>query len=88
VVYLLILRPVKKQAMTAFKELPGKLLARNSAAAASTPGAAGSPEGALQIAPEGQRATQLKRMLTDKIKAEPAAASRLVESWVREDQDA
>jgi hypothetical protein len=37
---------------------------------------------------EGQRANQLKRMLTDKVKAEPAAASRLVESWVREDKEA
>jgi hypothetical protein len=35
---------------------------------------------------EGQRANQLKKMLTDKVKAEPAAASRLVESWVREDK--
>jgi hypothetical protein len=27
----------------------------------------------------------LTKMLTDKVKAEPAAASRLVESWVREE---
>jgi hypothetical protein len=32
-----------------------------------------------------QRATDLKKMLTEKVKAEPAAASRLVESWVREE---
>jgi hypothetical protein len=45
------------------------------------------------LEPEGQaqgagRANQLKKMLTEKVKAEPAAASRLVESWVREDKKA
>ena len=86
VVYLLILRPVKKLAVTAFRELPGKAAQRNAAQplpAAGMPGvieAAGAPQG------EGQRANQLKRMLTDKVKAEPAAASRLVESWVREEK--
>jgi hypothetical protein len=29
----------------------------------------------------------LKKLLTDKVKAEPAAASRLVESWVRGDDE-
>jgi flagellar M-ring protein FliF len=80
VVYFLILRPVKKQAMTAFRELPGKAAQRNSQALPAS-GAANQVE-----APgEGQRANLLKKMLTDKVKAEPAAASRLVESWVRED---
>jgi flagellar M-ring protein FliF len=83
VVYAFILRPVKKVAMTAFRELPGKVMQRNSS---ETPPAAGvlgamEPAGAQG---EGQRASLLKRMLTDKVKAEPAAASRLVESWVRE----
>ena len=36
---------------------------------------------------ESQRATQLKKLLTEKVKAEPAAASRLVETWVREGED-
>jgi flagellar M-ring protein FliF len=81
VVYLLILRPVKNLAMTAFRELPGK---STTAQPLPAPGTAG----VIQEAPgEGQRANHLKRMLTDKVKAEPAAASRLVESWVREDVD-
>ena len=85
VVYLLILRPVKKQVMTAFRELPGRVLARNAtqtvaAAGGANPLEAGTPPG------PGQRANQLKRMLTDKVKAEPASASRLVESWVKEDK--
>jgi flagellar M-ring protein FliF len=100
VVYALILRPVKKLAMTAFWELPGKTGQPNPLAPATAPGvsASGVPgsgvAGALdpavpplaEVAPpsDGQRANQLKKMLTDKVKAEPAAASRVVESWVRE----
>ncbi|MGO9434344.1 MAG: flagellar basal-body MS-ring/collar protein FliF [Terracidiphilus sp.] len=84
VVYLLILRPVKNLAMTAFRELPGKSAA---APALPTAGTAGAVQETGPALGEGQRANQLKRMLTDKVKAEPAAASRLVESWVREDID-
>ena len=87
VVYLLILRPVKKLAMTAFRELPAKGEARGAVQPLPASGAAGTLEGAAQPQGEGQRANQLKRMLTDKVKAEPAAASRLVESWVRENVD-
>ncbi len=99
VVYALILRPVKKLAMTTLRELPGKAGVPNplAPATAGVPGtgvsASGVP-GALEpavpplaeVAPpsDGQRANQLKKMLTDKVKAEPAAASRVVESWVRE----
>ncbi len=86
VVYALALRPVKKQAMTAFRELPGKVAQGKS----SQPLPASGVLSPLEAGPqgEGQRASQLKRMLTDKVKAEPAAASRLVESWVREDKEA
>jgi flagellar M-ring protein FliF len=85
VVYFLVLRPVKKQALTAFRELPGKVLH------SAPPGLpAGEASGALvlgqQPTVEGQRASQLKKMLTEKVKAEPASASRLVESWVRSDK--
>ena len=86
VVYFLILRPVKKQAMSAFRELPGKIASKNSSQTLSASGPPTPAEG--QLKGEGQRANELKRMLTDKVKAEPAAASRLVESWVREDKQA
>ncbi len=82
VVYALILRPVKKQALAAFRELPKKLAPRT--AAQPLPASGALEPGAEGGQPPGQRAQQLKRMLTDKVKAEPAAASRLVESWVRE----
>jgi hypothetical protein len=73
---------VKKQAVAAFRELPKKL-AQASAAAALNPEAELAAE--AQRLAEGPRAQQLTKMLTDKVKAEPAAASRLVESWVREE---
>jgi flagellar M-ring protein FliF len=90
VVYFLILRPVKKQAVAAFKELPGKM-AKGTHGALSAGGASGAlggeqGQGEGKVRSEGQRATELKKMLTEKVKAEPAAASRLVESWVREDE--
>lgn len=86
VVYMLILRPVKKLAMTAFRELPARVAQRNALKPAPAGGAL-SPLEPPQPSGEGQRANQLKKMLTDKVKAEPAAASRLVESWVREDKE-
>jgi flagellar M-ring protein FliF len=86
VVYVLILRPVKKLAMTAFRELPGKIAQRSLSQPLTASGALSPVEEAGKPQEEGQRANQLKRMLTDKIKAEPAAASRLVESWVREEK--
>jgi len=85
VVYWLVLRPVKKQAVAAFRELPGKVM-RAATPALAASGVAAALEAAQPA--EAQRATQLKKLLTDKVKAEPAAASRLVESWVRGDSEA
>jgi len=83
VVYWLILRPVKKQALAAFRALPGKM-AGQPAALAGLAGEAAAGKGGLEEG--GKRANQLKRLLADKVKAEPEAASRLVQSWVQEDQ--
>jgi flagellar M-ring protein FliF len=82
VVYWLVLRPVKKQALTAFRELPGRV-AKGLAPAAGS--AAGGPLGEGGVEEGGQRANQLKRLLTEKVKAEPETASRLVQSWVRQE---
>jgi flagellar M-ring protein FliF len=94
VVYVLILRPVKKLALAAFRERPGKITQPNPLPPGSEPASgvlgpaeqAGQALGEAQPSSEGQRANQLKKMLTDKVKAEPAAASRVVESWVRENK--
>src|SRR5579863_2303528 len=81
VVYWLVLRPVTKQALAAFRQLPGRLSAQAAQANAGLPltGAAGAAGG-------GDRSTHLKRLLTEKAKAEPAVVSRLVQSWVQEEK--
>jgi len=83
VVYWLVLRPVARQARAAFRELPGRVRAPTAGAAGGVALDAGSSPGA---AGEGKRATNLKRLLADKVKAEPEAASRLIQGWVQEEQ--
>jgi flagellar M-ring protein FliF len=87
IVYFLMLRPVKKQLLAAFRELPkrvaqpAKELAQGGAAVA----AASAVEIELPAGSAGaKRASALKKQLADKVKTEPAAASRLVQSWIRE----
>ncbi len=78
VVYWLVLRPVKKQAVAAFRELPGRISVKHVVG--------GTPiEGIGEGEPGGSRAIQLKKMLTDKVKAEPESASRLIQNWVQQD---
>jgi len=83
IVYGLILRPVKKQALDALRQIPAQL-ARSSQALAAA-GAGG--EVGLEL-PEGsadaKRAALLKKQVAEKIRTEPAAASRLVQSWIRD----
>ncbi len=89
IVYFLVLRPVKKQIVTAFRELPAqvmhgaKLPAKSAAesALAASPIEIETPLGSEQ----SQRATVLKKQLAEKVNAEPATASRLVQTWMRED---
>jgi flagellar M-ring protein FliF len=83
-VYALVLNPVKKQAIAAFKQIPASL--------ATKPLPAGPPTNASILASldlprgseEAQRAGVLKKELSEKIKAEPAAASRLVQTWMHD----
>jgi flagellar M-ring protein FliF len=81
-VYALVLNPVKKQAIAAFKQIPGHL-AKPPLAGGAAPVALGSIELPLG-SDDAKRAVALKKELADKIKAEPAAASRLVQTWIRE----
>src|SRR6201998_4737549 len=80
VVYWTILRPVKKQALAAFRELPGRVAGRLTPPAVAVGGTVHLGSGqASTLESGGNRATQLKRMLSEKIKAEPESASRLVQ---------
>jgi len=83
VVYWLVLRPVKRQALAAFRELPGRVSGRLAPQVAGEGAGHSGLEGAIEEG--GKRATRLKHLLTEKVKAEPEAASRLVQSWVQEE---
>jgi len=83
VVYFLILRPVKRQAVAAFKQLPGSARLVPQAAGAALDGALPGLEAGVHEG--GKRASELKRLLAEKVKAEPESASRLVEGWVHQE---
>jgi flagellar M-ring protein FliF len=75
--YALLLKPLKKQLLTTFKELPARVASQNSKVeiASGHEMAALSPE---------QRATALKRQLGETVRTEPAAATKLIQSWLNE----
>jgi flagellar M-ring protein FliF len=87
VIYWLVLRPVKKQALAAFRELPGRAASRLTpqvGAVGVSTALGGVESGGIEEG--GKRATQLKRLLAEKVKAEPEAATRLVQTWIQENE--
>jgi flagellar M-ring protein FliF len=85
-VYWFLLRPMKKQALLAFREVPSRLATaakKSTAATVSAPIENVTPE-LLADTPEAKQTLALKRHVMDKVKSEPASASRLVQSWLRE----
>ena len=82
-VYAMVLRPVKNQALAAFRQIPQHL-----AQALAAPAPADTEILASLELPgttdEVKRTMALKKELGEKIKTEPAAASRLVKSWIRD----
>lgn len=83
-VYAMVLRPVKNQALAAFRQIPQQLAQSMAAAPAGTAGALGGIE-IPGTTDEAKRTIALKKELGEKIKTEPAAAGRLVQSWLREE---
>jgi flagellar M-ring protein FliF len=81
--YLFLLRPIKKQAMEAFRQLPERTAAQIKAETAA--GELAGISGDVNSLSDAQRKTLgLQRQLADKAKSEPAATGRLVQSWLRE----
>ena len=84
VVYLMVLRPIKNQIVTTFKELPARL--EHPKQTVKTLQGEGDVEIELpQGAEQGKLAAALKRQLTEKVQTEPGSATRLIQSWIRED---
>jgi flagellar M-ring protein FliF len=97
-VYLLVLRPIKRQIVAAFQDLPRQFGAVKDAREllGSTPGvlpkkgeAGTAPEATLpqlEDSPlESKQAVLLKKNLLEKVKKEPATASRLIQNWMRQE---
>lgn len=77
--YALLLRPLKKQLITTFRELPARL------AAEKKPQLAGEEASAeASLSPEQQRAASLKKQLAEHVKKEPNATGKLLQAWIHE----
>ena len=100
-VYLLLLRPVKKEVLATFRKIPAQLKPPPQPKAALAAAAAG---GELSSKPdeltsvdleqelnsttsEVKRTVMLKRHLVDKVKKEPVGSSRLIQNWIRLSED-
>lgn len=80
--YALFLRPLKKQLMTTFRELPAALSAKKQVAAGVDlpPG-----QDLATLPPQQQRSITLKKQLLDKVNTEPVATSKLIQAWIHEE---
>ena len=94
-VYLLLLRPLKKQMLTAFRELPLRAAASRAIAGEAKSGEVlavpknDSLEDILAVGSVGddpslKKLAVLKSRLVEKVKSEPAGASQLVQNWLQE----
>ena len=81
-VYLLLLRPLKKQVVTALRSLPSG--ATNAQATELSADELIPVQELPPIPPEHQRALAIKNQLIEKAKGEPAATSRLIQAWIHE----
>ena len=83
--YALLLRPLKKQLLASFRELPGRAASQAAevAAAAAAAGLA-TGQGAAALSPEQQRLITLKKQLVEKVKTEPEATGKLIQAWLNE----
>jgi len=80
--YALLLRPVTKQLVQTFRELPAALAAKK-----PTVTGVDLPPGQeiTALPPEQQRSVQLKKQLLDKVHSEPLATSKLIQAWIHEE---
>ncbi len=90
-VYVLLLRPLKKQLLTTFRELPKRLAARPATGQIEAAGVTGAAElESILGKPAGEgdaafkKISVLKKHLVDKVHSEPAGATRLIQNWLHE----
>jgi flagellar M-ring protein FliF len=83
-VYVLILRPVKKQVLNILRLPAANAVAEHNAALAQA--GAGMLPGTSGVLPEVSEAVALKRELASRVKEDPETAGRVVQSWMQERQ--
>jgi flagellar biosynthesis/type III secretory pathway M-ring protein FliF/YscJ len=82
-VYVILVRPVHRQIVQSFRQVASRLASEtllNGNTGQVLPGMAGNAD------PMAKQTAQLKKQLVEKAKAEPANASQLVQSWLREEE--
>jgi flagellar M-ring protein FliF len=98
-IYMLVLRPIKRQIVTTFRELPKQLgmakISREAlpGSARSAPATKADDTASLEASLsqlgdsplEAKQAVILKKNLLEKVKKEPAGASRLIQNWMRQE---
>ncbi len=98
-IYMLILRPIKRQIVATFRELPKQLgmgkIAREALPAGVSGGLSAKGDDTASVeasisqlggaSMEAKQAVLLKKNLLDKVKKEPATASRLIQNWMRQE---
>jgi flagellar M-ring protein FliF len=81
VVYLLVLRPVKKHFITVLRQMPARAALANAENATTLDG---NIPGMITESADTKRAQALKRQVLDRVVSQPAAATRLVQGWIGE----
>jgi flagellar M-ring protein FliF len=83
-VYALLLRPLKKQLISTFRELPARIASGKVQPSGIAGGELVPLREGTSLSEEQRRATALKKELVEKAKTEPAATGKLVQAWLNE----
>ena len=83
--YALLLRPLKKQLLTTFRELPASVASHRSQVAASAAAELIAGQELASMSQEQRRAVSLKKQLVEKVKSEPAETGKLIQAWLNEE---
>ena len=81
--YFFLVRPIKKQALEAFRQLPDRAAAQLKAEASAQELGGLSPE-IMSLSDAQRRTLGLQKQLAERAKSEPAVTGRLVQAWLRE----
>jgi flagellar M-ring protein FliF len=80
VVYLMVIRPVKRQFIAALKQAPKRQVLQGNDASPTIE--ANNVLGAMPETADVKRTQALKKQVLEKVVSEPAAATRLVQGWI------